>query len=82
MEKKRSKLGSAGKKHVEEGLKRFHNGKLLRASDGTRLHPGDTKDEKQAQAIAFSEARSGEERGFVKRTWKGSTRTRPRRVRD
>jgi len=73
-------LGSKGKKHLEKVLERFYNGKLLRSSDGTRLHPRDPKDEARAKAIAFSEARAGEERGFVKREWKGSKRVRPRKA--
>lgn len=77
----KTKLGPAGKKHVAEVLERFYKGRLLRSSDGTRLHPGNAKDEERAKAIAFSEARAGEERGFTKRTWRGSKRTRPKKSR-
>lgn len=76
----KSKIGSRGKQHVSEMMERFHKGRLLRTSAGKTLHPGNAEDEKQAAAIAYSEARSGEERGFTKRTYKGSTRTRPRKA--
>jgi hypothetical protein len=73
-----TKLGSRGKAHVKEQMGRFMNGKLLRTSSGEKLNPNNPKDRKQAAAIAYSEAKAGEERGFEKRTWKGSTRTRPK----
>jgi hypothetical protein len=76
----KTKLGSRGKKHVGEVLERFHSGRLLRSSSGERLQPGNPKDEAQAKAIAYAEGKSGEERGFTKRTWRGSTRTRPRKA--
>lgn len=76
----KTKLGAEGKKHVASVLERFNKGRLLRSSDGTKLHKGNPKDEAQAKAIAFSEARAGEERGFVKREWRGSTRRRPRKA--
>jgi hypothetical protein len=74
----KTKLGSRGKKHVSDMMERFHKGRLLRTSSGEKLHPGNPKDESKAAAIAYSEAKAGEERGFTKRTWKGSTRTRPK----
>jgi hypothetical protein len=76
----KEKIGERGKKHIAELMERFHMGRLLRTSSGEKLTPGSPKDEKRALAIAYSEARAGEERGFTKRTWKGSTRTRPRKA--
>lgn len=75
----KTELGSEGKKHVSLVLERFNKGRLLRSSDGTRLNPDNPKDRKKAAAIAYSEAKAGEDRGFVTRTWKGSTRVRPRK---
>ncbi len=74
-----SDIGPKGKEHVKMMMERFHKGRLLRSSDGTKLHPGNPKDEKQAAAIAYSEAKRGEKKGFVKREWRGSTRTRPKK---
>lgn len=73
-------IGKRGKKHVSEQMERFHQGKLLRTSAGDVLHPGNKKDEAQAAAIFYNEADRGERRGFTKRTYKGSTRTRPRKA--
>ena len=78
----KTKLGKQGKKHVSEMMERFKGGKLLRTSAGEKLNPDRPKDVKQVLAILYSEAKAGEQRGFVKRTWKGSTRTRPRKVND
>ncbi len=75
-----AKLSGKAKEHASSVMERFYNGKLLRSSDGTRLHPGNPKDVKQAKAIAMSEARSGDKRGFTKRTWKGSLRERPKKA--
>ncbi len=69
-----------GKKHVASVLERFNKGRLLRSSDGTRLNPDNPQDRKRAAAIAYSEAKAGETRGFVKREWKGSNRIRPRKA--
>jgi hypothetical protein len=76
----KTQVGPKGKKHVSEVLERFHKGRLLRTSSGERLHPGKPKDEAQAAAIAYSEAKAGEERGFGRRTYKGSTRERPNKA--
>lgn len=76
----KTKLGSEGKKHVALVMERFNKGRLLRSSNGTKLHKGNPKDEAQAKAIAYSEAKTGEDRGFVRREWKGSTRKRPRKA--
>ena len=72
----KTKLGPEGKKHVAEVMNRFASGRLLRSSDGTKLSPSNPQDRKRAAAIAYSEAKAGEERGFGRRTWKGSTRVR------
>jgi hypothetical protein len=58
-------------------MKRFEKGKLLRTSAGKTLHPNKSEDTKQALAIFYSEAEKGAKTGFGKRTYKGSTRTRP-----
>ncbi len=76
-----SDLTKRGRQHVAEQIQRFKNGKLLRASDGTVLNPDKPKDVERALAIFYSEARAGEKRGFEERTYKGSTRMRPRKVR-
>jgi hypothetical protein len=73
-------MSKKAKEHIAQVMERFHKGRLLRASDGTRLHPGNPKDESRAKAIAMSEGRAGDERGFVKRTWRGSTRERPKKA--
>lgn len=78
----KTKLGPKGKEHVAMMMERFHKGRLLRSSDGTKLTPGNPKDEKRAAAIAYSEAKAGEERGFTERTWKGSTRKRPKKAKN
>jgi len=72
-------LSNKAKKHAGDVMSRFHKGRLLRSSSGERLYPDNPKDEAQAKAIAMSEARAGDERGFTKRTWKGSTRIRPKK---
>jgi hypothetical protein len=76
----KEKLGSRGKEHVSEMMERFNKGKLLRTSAGKKLDPEKPEDREQALAIFYSEARRGEDRGFTKRTWKGSTRTRPKKA--
>ena len=73
-------VGPRGKKHINEQMERFKNGKLLRTSNGIKLSPNKPADVKQALAIFYSEAEAGERRGFEKRTYKGSTRTRPKKA--
>jgi len=75
----KTSIGKRGKQHVSEMMERFKNGKLLRTSAGEKLNPKDPEDRQQALAIFYREAKAGEERGFVKREYKGSTRTRPRK---
>lgn len=75
-----TKLGSKGKEHVSKMMERFHKGKLLWTSAGKKLDPSKPEDRKQAAAIFYSEGKAGEERGFQKRTYKGSTRERPRKA--
>ena len=75
-----TKLGSRGKQHVEEQIRRFKSGKLLRSSDGKVLNPKKPEDIQRALAIFYSEAEAGEKRGFERRTYKGSTRMRPRKA--
>lgn len=65
---------------MSEMMERFNKGKLLRTSAGKKLTPEKPKDVEQALAILHSEAKRGEERGFTKREWKGSTRTRPKKA--
>ena len=76
----KTKLGQRGKEHVAEQVNRFKSGKLLRTSAGKKLDPKDPEDMSQALAIFYNEAERGEQRGFVKRKYKGSTRTRPRKA--
>lgn len=76
----KAKLGPAGKEHVAKMMERFKGGKLLRTSAGKKLDPHKPEDLKQALGIAYSEAKAGERRGFVKRSWKGSTRVRPKKA--
>jgi hypothetical protein len=71
------KLTRRGQRHVSEMMDRFKKGKLLRTSYGAKLDPHSPKDVDQALAIFYSEARRGEEKGFGKRTYQGSRRTRP-----
>ena len=73
----KTKLTERGKEHVSTMMERFHKGKLLRTSSGKRLHPESPKDREQALAIFYSEAERGKKKGFGKREYKGSTRTRP-----
>ena len=75
----KTKIGPRGKQHVSEMMERFNKGKLLRTSADKRLSPEKPKDVEQALAIFYNEAERGEKRGFVKREWKGSTRTRPKK---
>lgn len=75
----KTKLGKRGKQHVAEVMERFQKGRLLRTSAGKTLHPGNPEDGAQAAAIAYNEAKRGEKHGFQERTYKGSTRTRPRK---
>jgi len=60
-------------KQIAEVMRTFKAGKL-RSSDGKKV-----TDPKQAKAIAMSEARAAGKQGKEKRTWKGRTRTRPRK---
>jgi hypothetical protein len=60
-------------KQIAEVMRTFKKGKL-RSSDGKTV-----TDPKQARAIAMSEGTAAEKRGKEKRTWKGRTRTRPRK---
>ncbi len=76
----KDKLSSRGEEHVSGMMSRFKNGKLLRTSAGKRLNPESTKDVEQALGIAYSEARAGERRGFIKREWKNSIRMRPKKA--
>lgn len=76
----KTKLGPKGKEHVSEMMERFHKGKLLRTSAGEKLSPQSEEDKEQALAIFYSEAERGEKKGFEKRTYKGSTRTRPKKA--
>jgi hypothetical protein len=76
----KTKLGPRGKTHVSEQMERFERGKLLRTSSGKKLNPEKPEDRQQALAIFYSEAERGEERGFEKRTYKGSRRTRPKKA--
>lgn len=76
----KTKLGKRGKEHVQEQIDRFKSGRLLRTSSGKKLDPEKSKDVEQALAIFYNEGQRGEDRGFVKRTWKGSTRTRPKKA--
>lgn len=73
----KTKLTERGKEHVSKMMERFNKGKLLRTSSGKKLSPHKAEDVDQALAIAYAEAGKGEKTGFAKRTWKGSTRTRP-----
>ena len=65
-------LGSIGREQFRLVMKTFRT-KKLRGRDGQTI-----TDQAQAQAIAFSEGRAADKRGTSTRTWKGSTRTRPR----
>jgi len=76
----KTKLGKKGKEHVSKQMERFMRGKLLRTSAGKKLDPEKSKDVDQALAILYSEGERGEKAGFGKRKWKGSTRTRPKKV--
>lgn len=76
----RKEIGKRGKEHVAEQMERFKKGKLLRTSSGKKLDPHKSEDIKVALAIFYSEAEKGEERGFEKREYKGSTRTRPKKA--
>ena len=71
------KVGTKGHEHISEQMSRFKSGKLLRTSSGKKLNPHKAEDVERALAIFYSEARSGEKRGFKERTYKGSTRMRP-----
>lgn len=73
----KTKLTPRGKEHVSAMMSRFNKGKLLRTSAGKKLSPEKPADVKQAAAIFYSEAERGKEKGFGKRTWRGSTRERP-----
>ena len=73
----KTKLTKLGKEHVSEMMERFSKGKLLRTSAGKKLNPEKLEDKEQALAIFYSEAEKGERKGFGKRTYRGSTRTRP-----
>jgi len=77
-----TKLGSRGKRHVKEQVERFKNGKLVRTSSGEKLSPRAPEDMEQALAIFYNEAERGEKRGFGRRTYKGSTRTRPNKAKE
>ena len=76
----KTKIGKRGKEHVSSQMERFGKGRLLRTSAGEHLNPNNPEDRKQAAAIFYNEAERGEKRGFVKRTYKGSTRERPRKA--
>ena len=71
-------LKKKGKEYVSTQMERFNKGKLLRTSAGKKLNPEKPKDQKQALAIFYQEAESGEKRGFAVREYKGSTRLRPK----
>ena len=73
----KTKLTERGKEHVSKMMERFNKGKLLRTSAGKKLDPHKPEDVDQALAIFYSEAKKGEKKGFGKREYKGSTRTRP-----
>jgi len=60
-----------GKSHVSKVMRAFYEDDLRSSSGETVTEP------EQAQAIAMSEARAGESRGFRMRTWKGRRRMRP-----
>jgi len=76
----KTQLGKRGKEHVSTQMERFGKGKLLRTNSGEKLNPNNPEDRSQALAIFYNEGERGEKRGFAKRTYKGSTRTRPKKA--
>lgn len=67
--------GEKGQAHVAKVMRMFYKGKL-KDSAGTKV-----TNVRKAKAIAMSEARAGQKRGFTKRasaTEKGRTRVRPK----
>lgn len=67
--------GKKGTAHVAKVMRNFYKGQL-KSSSGKKV-----TSVKQAKAIAMSEARAGQKRGFVKRasaTEPGRTRVRPK----